>query len=108
MFSVGDTFRDMSNPTPATEYLTALFDAADAVVNELGLYADAAERGEHLARTHAFKVWKRATVAVSEVCRWATDDDAARVAEIRAGLHACEAVLRLGSAAPAPLARRVA
>jgi hypothetical protein len=98
----------MSNPTPATEYLTALFDAAEAVVNELGLYADAAERGEPLARVHSLSVWKRATAAVSEVCRWATDDDAARVADLRAALHACEAVLRLGSAAPAPLARRVA
>jgi hypothetical protein len=97
----------MSNPTPAA-YLTALFDAAEAVVNELGLYADAAERGEPLARVHSLNVWRRATVAVSEVCRWATDDDAARVADLRAALHACEAVLRLGSAAPAPLARRVA
>ena len=60
------------------------------------------------ARLLAYGPWRRACAAVAEVCRWADptsalDDET--VASLRAGLHACEAALRFGSAAPCPLAK---
>jgi hypothetical protein len=99
-------------PTPAErDLLTALTETAYAAVNELGLYADEHERtGDPAARLLAYGPWRRAVVAVAEVARWSTDStpDRHTLAGLRAGLHACEAALRYGSAAPAPLAKAVA
>lgn len=91
------------------DLLTALVETAYANINELGLYADDyAEHATPAARLMAYGPWRRACAAVAEVCRWADptsalDDET--VASLRAGLHACEAALRLGSAAPCPLAK---
>ena len=87
-----------------TETENMLLAAAETEVNLLGLYADDPRpAGAEYAREQ----WRRARTALTaakQICDLDDADVAERLYDVAEALGACEHELRLGSAAPAPVA----
>lgn len=87
-----------------TKTEATLLNAAEAETNLLGLYADDPRPA---GADHAREQWRRARTALTDarqVCDLDDADVAERLYDIEEALGACEAALKLGSAAPALVA----
>src|SRR5574343_752657 len=99
---------------PMTDTETALLTAARITIDELGRWADEHQCAPlcRSGRKSAFKAWRLAKETLAHAVRWCEADDPetctaevyAEVTDLAEAIGACEHALRLGSAAPAPVA----